>query len=49
MTDATVAANIHQTLDVQLDLRTEITFYFVLSADNFADLGSLVITPLADL
>ena len=49
MTDSTIATNIHQSLDVQLDLTTEITFYFEFSADDFTDLGCLVVTPLADL
>ena len=49
MTDATIATNIHQSLDIQLDLAAEITFYFELSADNFTDLGCLVVTPLTDL
>ena len=40
MTDSTI---------VQLDLATEITFYLEFSADDFTDLGCLVISPLADL
>ena len=35
MTDATIATNIHQSLDIQLDLAAEITFNFEFSADNF--------------
>ena len=49
MTDATIATNIHQSLDIQLDLTAEITFNFEFSADNFTDLGCLVVTPLVDL
>ena len=49
MTDTTIATNIHQSLDIQLDLATEITFYFEFSADDFTDFGCLVVTPLADL
>ena len=49
MTDATIATNIHQSLDIQLDLRTEITFYFEFSADNFTDFGCLVVSPLVNL
>ena len=49
MTDSTIATNIHQSLDVQLDLATEITFYLEFSADDFTDLGCLVVSPLVDL
>ena len=49
MTDSTIATNIHQSLDIQLDLATEITFNFEFSADDFTDLGCLVISPLIDL
>ena len=49
MTDATIATNIHQSLDIQLDLTAEITFYFEFSADNFTDFGGLIVTPLIDL
>ena len=49
MTDTTIATNIHEALDVQLDLRTEITFYLEFSADNFTDFSSLVVSPIAHL
>ena len=49
MTDATIATDIHQALDVHLNLRTEITFNFVLSTDNLTDSSSLIICPLAHL
>ena len=49
MTDSTIATNIHQSLDIHLDLTTEITFNFEFSADNFTDLGCLIISPLVDL
>ena len=49
MSNTTIATNIHQTLDVHLDLGTEITFHFEFSADNFTDFSCLVIRPLADL
>ena len=49
MTDTTIATNIHQSLDIQLDLTAEITFNLEFSADNFTDLSSLVVTPLVDL
>ncbi len=48
MTHSTIATYIHQSLNVQLNLRAEITFYFEFSTDNFADLGSLVVTPFVD-
>ncbi len=48
MSNSTIATNIHQSLNVHLDLRTEITFYLELSADNFTDLGCLIVRPLAD-
>ena len=48
MTDSTIATNIHQSLDVQLDLTTKITFYLKFSADDFTDLGCLVVTPFVD-
>ncbi len=49
MSNSTIATNIHQSLDVHLDLRTKITFHFELSADNFTDFGSLIVSPFADL
>ena len=49
MTDATIATNIHQSLNIQLDLTVEITFNFEFSADDFTDFGCLVVTPLVDL
>ena len=49
MTDTTIATNIHQSLDIQLDLTTEITFNFEFSTDDFTDLGCLVVTPLVYL
>ena len=49
MSDTTIAANIHQALNAHLNLRTEITFYFESSADNFTDFSCLVIRPFADL
>ena len=48
MTNSTIATNIHQSLDIQLDLRTEITFNFEFSADNFTDLSCLIVSPLVD-
>ena len=49
MSNTTIATNVHQSLDIHLDLTTEITFNFEFSADNFTDLGSLVIRPFVDL
>ena len=49
MTHTTIATNIHQSLDIHLDLTAEITFNFEFSADNFTDLGCLIIRPLTDL
>jgi len=46
---STIATNIHQSLNVQLDLTAEITFYFEFSTDDFADFGCLVVIPFADL
>jgi len=49
MTYSTIATDIHQALNVHLDLTAEITFNFEFSTDNFTDLGCLVVSPLADL
>ena len=46
MTDASVATDVHQTFDVQLHFRTEVTFHFVLSTDNFTNLSGLIICPV---
>ena len=39
----TIATNVHQSLDIHLDLATEITFNFEFSADNFTDFGCLLV------
>ena len=49
MTYSTIATNIHESLNVHLDLRTEITFNFEFSADNLTDFSCLIVSPLADL
>lgn len=49
MTDSTITTNIHETLDVHLNLCTEITFNLKFSTDNLTDLGSLIVCPLAYL
>ena len=46
--DSAVASDVHQTLDVHLDGRTEFTFDLVL-ADGLADRGCLGIVPVTDL
>src|SRR5574344_1495145 len=48
MTYTSVATNIHKSLNIHLTLRTEITFNFVFSADNFTDFSCLVISPFTD-
>ncbi len=46
MADTTIATDIHQALDVQLNFRTKITFYFVLGTNDLTNLGCLVIRPV---
>ncbi len=46
MTNTTVATDIHQTLNIQLNFRTEITFHFILSTNDFTNLCSLIIRPV---
>ena len=46
VTDTTVATNIHQTLDIQLNFRTKITFYFILSSNDLTNLTCLIISPV---
>ena len=46
VTHSTITTDIHQTLNVQLDFRTEITLHFVLSTNDLTNLGSLVIGPV---
>ena len=45
MTNTTIATNVHQTLDVHCNFRTEIAFDLILSTDYFTNLGSLVVRP----
>ena len=47
--DATVATDIHEALDVHLDGGAEFALDLVVLTDFGADLGDLVIIPLADL
>ena len=44
--NATIATDIHQALDVQLNLGTEVSLYLVFSTDDFTDLSGLVIGPI---
>ena len=46
MTHATIAANIHETLDIELYLRAQVTLYLVFSADNLTYLRCLLISPV---
>ena len=46
MTDATIATDIHESLDIKLDLRTKITFHFIVGGDDFANFGCLLVSPV---
>ena len=46
MTDTTIATDIHQALDVELDFGTEVTFHLVLGADDFTNLTCLLVSPV---
>ena len=46
MTDTTVAADIHQSLDVELDFRTEITLNLEIALDHFTNGGCLIVSPV---
>ena len=49
VTQATVAANIHQSLDVELNLRAQHAFGFVLPGDDVTDIGRFRFRPILDL
>src|SRR5574344_57609 len=49
MTDSAIAADIHKTLDVHLDGRTELAFNLVLRINLSTDLGNLIIAPVPNL
>ena len=49
MTDAAVAADIHQSLDVHLDFGAEGAFHFVLIVDDVAEGVLLVVGPILHL
>ena len=46
MTDATVATDVHQTLDVELYFCAEVTLDFVLGTDDLTDLTCLLVGPV---
>ncbi len=49
MTYTTVATNIHQTFDIQLNFRTKVTFYFKFCTNDLTNLGSLIVRPVFHL
>src|SRR5260221_4319713 len=48
MTQAAIAAEVHQTLDVDADLTTKIALDQIVAIDHFADLQNFLIAELAD-
>src|SRR5258708_5359235 len=48
MTQAAIAAEIHQPLDVDTGLATQIAFDHIVTVDHFADLQNFLIAQLAD-
>ena len=46
MTDTTVTTDIHQTLDIQLNFRTQITFYLEVFTNYLTDFSGLFIIPI---
>ena len=48
VTDATIATDVHQSLDVHLDLAAQVTFHFVFVTDDFTHCGCLGIGPILD-
>ena len=46
MTDAAIAADIHQTLDVKLDLCAEITLYLMVALDYLTNGCCLIVSPV---
>ncbi|EJX04439.1 hypothetical protein EVA_07453 [gut metagenome] len=46
VTYTTIATDIHQTLDVQLNLRTKVTFNLEFSTNDLTDLSCLVVSPI---
>src|SRR5689334_563869 len=48
MTQAAIAAEVHQTLDVDAGLATKIALDQIVAVDHFADLQNFLIAELAD-
>src|ERR1700738_5003667 len=48
MTQAAIAAEIHQTLDVHADLATQIAFDQIVAVDHFTDLQNFLVGQLID-
>src|SRR5947207_861157 len=48
VTQAAIAAEVHQTLDVDADLTTKIALDQIVAIDHFADLKNFLIAELAD-
>src|SRR4051794_29291135 len=48
MTQAAIAAEVHQTLDVDADLATKIALDEIVAVDHFADLQNFLVAQLAD-
>src|SRR5207245_56173 len=48
MTQAAIAAEVHQTLDVDTDLTTQITLDEIVAVDDFADLKHFGVAELID-
>src|SRR6188508_1089806 len=48
MTQAAITAEIHQTLDVELDFATQIAFDHIVTVDHFADVKHFLVGELRD-
>ena len=48
MTQAAIAAEVHQTLDVDADFTTKIALDQIVAVDDFADLQNFLVAELAD-
>ena len=46
MAHSAIAADIHQSLDVELYLAAKVTFYFVIAAYYFTHFGGLGVCPV---
>jgi len=46
MAEAAIAAEVHQTLDVHIDLTAEITFDLIVQVDGFTDLPDLILIEI---